>query len=133
LDRNQEAPTFYQPVVGRSQQGFSGGLSGEEEEEEEEDDSEAASLKRLNQLPEEERYKAIGKMWALKIWPWASPNWWIVNTSGGPRIRGREDDLDSRMKSEFITFLGIDMGMSSDEWMHPKFRREVILFCTIYN
>jgi hypothetical protein len=116
LDRNQEAPTFYQPTVS----------SLPEEEEDEEDDSEAVTLRRLSQLPEEERFKAIGKMCALKIWPWPSPNWWITNTGGGARTHESHGDLDTRMKNEFTTFLGIDMGMSADEWMRPKFRQEVL-------
>lgn len=91
----------------------------EDEDEDEEDDEEM--LERLQKLSEDERNKAMGKIFALKFWPWPSPTWWIINARGN---RSRMGGLEAKKSGEFISFLGIDMGLSTEDWMHPNFRRD---------
>ena len=67
-------------------------------------------------------------MFALKIWPWPSPNWWITGaskTSSQGACADQGDDLDVKMKKEFQGFLLIDMGMLTEDWSQPDFKREV--------
>lgn len=141
----QEAPTFYQPLPSGSRQREShpdrpqpSGTPSDEEEAEEA--TQEAMLARLSKLPEDEYHKVIGKIFALKVWPWPCSSWWIISSKGATARGSRADqisDLDAQKKDSFRTFLMIDMGMSTEEWIRPKFRQEVstVFFshCNIVN
>lgn len=154
----RNAPTFYQPSqsprrdsqLARHRSGRStcqaprDSDDEEEDEEEEECDSddeggEKAALERLRKLPESERYKVIGKVFALKIWPWPSSDWWIGgeevteaprNTAKDPnsakeKLLAAKKKLPVTKKREFAAFLVMDMDISSDIWMTKVFRSQV--------
>ena len=92
-------------------------------------DEEEGTSVRLARLPEEERFKMMGKIFALTAWPWPSPSWWIAQRNQ-PQV-GRDTDPDAKERDKFIAFLGIEMGMSAAEWMRPVFRQEVFVFHTL--
>jgi hypothetical protein len=120
-DEGRPARTFYQPAANPQHRTNS---DDDEEEEEEEEGGGVSALS--DRLPEDKRYKAMGKIFALKIWPWPSPGWWISNIGTGNQTRANQTtDLDAKMRDKFITFLGFDMGMSTEEWMRPGFMQAV--------
>jgi len=152
-------PTFYQlpshpprPGLPSSRGGPSrfrdpdeGGEGGEGEGEDDNDEeSEGTVLEQLEKLPSDQRYRAIGKMFALKIWAWPSSSWWIgdevVERPPAGRVSQAEDfvlrrrKLEATKQREFSGFLFVDMGISRDEWMTPIFKSEVlsVLFTTIF-
>ena len=124
-DRNHEVPTFYQPG-GSSQleQHPNNGSGLSEEDTDCEEDGDAMHAK-LNRLPQDERYKAIGKIFALKLWPWVSTGWWIIGTGAGAND---QTGPEAKMRDNFRTFLGVEMCMDTVEWMRPQFRQEVLFF-----
>jgi len=160
--RRQKAPTFYQPNEPPHPQGSQSARrhphrptasqesrdldegDGEdsddnegdgEDDEEEGDDAVLANLQRLTKY---ERYKAIGKIFALKIWPWPSSNWWIGDEgasaapeegSGPMKELAATKKLDAKKKIEFTAFLYIDMGIADGDWMATKFKSQVIIMC----
>lgn len=69
--------------------------------------------------PGEDQYKDIGKMYALKIWPWFSSSWLV--TCEAPD----SGSSDEAQKAAFLRFLSIDVGLSSTEWTTAKFRQDV--------
>ena len=115
--RDREAPTFYQPGPQRGD-----GLPETEPEDSEEEQGPGT-------LPDGERYKAMGKTFALKVWPWPSPNWWVTslerNEQPGKAIQPGSPEA---RKNQFTTFVGFDMDLSSEEWGKPHFKREVCFF-----
>ena len=113
-----------------------GGEGGEDEGEDDDDEeSEGTMLEQLEKLPSDQRFRAIGKMFALKIWAWPSSSWWIgdevVERPPARRVSQAEDfvlrrkKLDAMKQREFSGFLFVDMGISRDEWMVPIFKSEV--------
>ena len=72
----------------------------------------------------------MGKVFALKVWPWPSPTWWITGTNKpkATKDQSRFDmlgDPDAK-KPEFEAFVAFDMALSRDEWQdQPQFRQEV--------
>jgi hypothetical protein len=102
------------------------------EEEDEELESEEAMLAQLGKLPEDERSRVMGKICVLKVWPWPPSNWWIAshNPEEAPGTIDDQTDIsdDARIKNSFATFLRLDMGLDTEEWMSPRFKREVLLF-----
>ena len=59
-------------------------------------------------------------MFALKIWPWPSSNWWITDVQDA-----QTDDLEAKIKAQFRAFLLTEAGMFTEDWSPPKFRKEV--------
>jgi hypothetical protein len=92
-------------------------------------DDDDETLAALGKLPEEVRYKVMGKVFALTVFPWPSPNWWIAKRNQSQVSRAA--DPDAKERNRFTTFLAIDMGLSSEEWMRPVFKQEVLLFFTL--
>jgi len=157
VQRQKGTPTFYQlssrpphPNLPSSRGGPShsvappkdpdeGGEGKEGEGDDKTDDgneSEGAMLEQLEKLPSDQRYRTIGKIFALKIWAWPSSNWWIgdevVEKPPARRIIRAEDfvlrrkRLEAMKQREFSGFLFVDMGISRDEWMTSIFKREVL-------
>ena len=131
--RDREAPTFYQPresqrQMGRQDHQGSPGDSTDEQQPEEESEDEGM----LAGLPRDARARSrmMGRIFALKIWPWPPSMWWIAKTEGG-RAKLQPDgtgQLEDQVEVQFVGFLGIEMGMMDDEWMNTEFRQEVLIF-----
>ena len=134
--RRQKAPTYYQP-----QSPHPGGENSEGDEDDDDEDDEPV-LGRLQKLPKHGQYTMIGKIFALKIWPWPSSNWWIGDEGAGvateeptgtlalvkdKAVAHAKKMLDPVKKNQFAAFLSIDMGIMADEWMTPTFRSKVIV------
>jgi len=108
---------------------------GSEEGDEEGDEDVLAHLQKLIKY---EGYKVISKVFALKIWPWPSSNWWIGDEGvsvtpeegwGPMKELAAAKNLDAKRKTKFVAFLYINMGIPDDEWMSSKFRSQVIIMC----
>jgi len=147
----RNAPTFHQPGCSPSPGRDLGRPAArrprdlyEDEDGEGEDDSEVTALKHLEKLPTDQRYTAIGKMFVLKIWPWAPPVWWIGDEeaieapeeaarylSKRKELALRREKLETKKKHEFRGFLAVDMGISADEWMKPRFQSQVISYVLV--
>jgi len=113
----------------------------EQDEEEEQGDSENEVLNRLEKLPRHRWYKALGKLFTMRIWPWPSSNWWIGDLDRDeeavvmPRHRGLDPEeaklaedkkkLETMARNKFNGFLIIDMGIPAEEWMSNEFRSQV--------
>ena len=157
--QHRSAPTFRQPRPDSQSAGHHAGSSTAhgtgylDNENEGEDDAEAYMeidgeddgdgdedvVTRLQNGPKDQRYKAIGKLFALKVWPWPSSNWWVgdegeitmsrnVTRTSNPvreKLTAAKNKLEAMMKKDFTVFLGIDMAMSEDEWMTTKFKGQV--------
>ena len=114
-------PVFYQPTPSALQQDHQPDNPATSDEGSEEEETETQVAVSVNN-------RAIGRMFALKIWLWPSPNWWITGaskTSSQGACADQGDDLDVNMKKEFQGFLLIDMGMLTEDWSQPDFKREV--------
>lgn len=131
--RNLDRPTAREP--GDQNEDDDGNSVDEEDYEEDEE----AMLKRLEKLPTDKRYTSIGKMFTLVVWPWVSPGWWLGheevieeparNLSSVEKLAHRRKKFDAKKQREFAVFLGIQMGISSDEWMTTNFRTKVTIPC----
>ena len=91
------------------------------------------------------RYKAIGKIFTLKIWPWPSSSWWIGDegASVAPEQSTRrlklaqkldvaKKGLDAKKRAKFVAFMYIEMNIPEDEWLSSEFRSQVsILYITL--
>jgi len=120
----------------------------EQDEEEEQGDSENEVLNRLEKFPRHRWYKALGKLFTMRIWPWPSSNWWIGDLDYDeeavvmPRHRGLDPEeaklaedkkkLEAMVRKKFNGFLAIDMGMPAEEWMSNEFRSQVIFHTLPY-
>jgi hypothetical protein len=130
IHRDQEAPIFYQPSDSRQLPSHPDRPNDSREASEREDeDEDEGTLANLQKLPEDERNRLIGKLFVLKIFPWPSPSWWILN-AGGTRNRSQTDQTGNSdpKKEKFVAFLGIEMCMLTEEWIQPHFRQEVFSF-----
>ena len=118
----EPAPTFYQPPPQ---------VDPDEEDEDDEDidEDEGAVFKRLERLSKSDQYVSIGKMFALKVWPWVSPSWWITGSEGASKTPHPQDP-DAVQKNAFMVFVDIQMGVSSLEWRGSLFKSKVC-FCTL--
>jgi len=110
-----------------------------------ESEDEAAVLSRLRKRPKDRWYKSLGKLFAIRIWPWTTTNWWIGDLGGeaimGPGYASKKQDperaksakekkkLDMAAMQRFNVFLNIDMGIPEGEWMSQEFMSQVT-FCT---
>jgi hypothetical protein len=83
----------------------------DEEEEEEEEQVIGGALKEgltkyMQQLPQTQRYTALGKAFALKYWPWPSLNWWIDNNDyGGVESENGRSACEMQVESSFSSYL----------------------------
>jgi hypothetical protein len=84
-------------------------------------------------MAERKKFKAIGKAFALKGWPWPSPTWWMGDTrvqvprtsNISEKIEQMKPQLDALMRREFVCFVGIENMMSTHEWMTSDFQSAV--------
>ena len=151
-----KTPTFHQPgpstsrQAGRHHQRRLMPASGDEEEEgsnegsgsdEEDVEDDEDALERLQRLPVGRWYKALGKMFTLRIWPWTSQNWWIGDldqevveapkcTSGSldpmqAKLATAKEQLETKAMNRFKEFVVIDMAIETNEWMSREFRSKV--------
>ena len=145
------APTFHQPHSNESQSvgphpdrlmaHEAGDLDEEpdedDEDEEDKEDVEENILTCLEKYSESERNRAIGKIFALKIWPWPSSDWWIGQSEELTLVPVRNDEnmgevlavskknLNLVMKEQFHTFLTLDMGILMEDWTQKVFKTQV--------
>ena len=94
------------------------------EDEEDEDEEKGTVVEHLQKMPLKARYRALGKIFTLKFWPWPAPVWWVIDASQ----TGKASDLDVKIHRQFTLFVEIEMVMFADEWMSPEFIREVFFF-----
>lgn len=111
----------------------------EGDEEDGEEDEEGEEVIPLNALPINKRYKMIGKITALNVWPWVSSSWWLRDegkngrqeerTQSSNSVKGKlavaKRGLDTRMHKSFVLYLKLEMGIEDDEWTSPVFRTQV--------
>ena len=153
-DRRWGAPIFYQPSQSPSPNRLASSSKNpnhtaaraprvqdhKDQEDNEGSDEELdpkAVVDALLKLPTDQRYMSISKMFALKLWPWVSPNWWLGEEQvtkvprGSTRMSSAEKKvlerkkLEEKNRWEFKTFMLIDMDISSEEWMTAQFRSNV--------
>ena len=109
----------------------------DDEDDEDEEDVEENILTRLEKYSESERSRAIGKIFALKIWPWPSSDWWIGwseelilvlvrnDENMGEVLAASKKNLNLVKKEQFRTFLTLDMGISMEDWTQKVFKTQV--------
>lgn len=96
--------------------------------EEDKDESEEAVLDRLRKLPKDEYYRTLGKIFVLKVWSWASQNWWVTSITGTAKDQSQ---LDAKKNDEFISFLEFEIGLDAKEYSRPRFRKEVFFYVVV--
>ena len=145
-DQRQETPAFYQPGPSKSRsagprQSHPEACRPEDEEEEEQEDEEedfedqASMLERFRQLPKYQRYKSLGKLFAMQVWSWPASHWWIGDLSGSDQTDATDrEKLENKKMHRFKSFLEFDMDIPEEEWMSPGFKTQVtvphvILYC----
>jgi hypothetical protein len=126
-NQDQVAPIFYQPNDPQHPARPEGSGNPADTEEEDEGLDEEAMLTRLQKLPEDERWKSVGRIFVLKVWPWVNNSWWLLNVRG-TNDPGAATDLDTQIGDKLPVFLGIDMNIPTEEWIRDKFRQEVFFY-----
>lgn len=115
-----------------------------DDEDDNDDLGDEALLDRLHKLTQYARYKAIGKIFALKIWPWPSSNWWIGDEGANAvpeqatrrlslaqKLDAAKKGLDAKKRAELVAFMYIEMGVPEDEWLSSRFRSQVLILHVI--
>lgn len=137
--RQKPSQTFHQPLPDSQSVGRQPGRSTAAYEDIDDEPGEEDEEEDIPEGSADSRYKSIGKAFALKVWPWPSPNWWIgdevvtmpLDDATGTRMKDKlaraKGRLDIIKKAEFTTFLGLEMGISTEEWKTKKFRSEVTI------
>jgi hypothetical protein len=130
--QSRETPTFHQP---RSPQPLPGRRQ-------------AANQPPAPQKALSEKPKDLGKIFALTIWPWPSPSWWIGNAeeeaAPAPRnaqglskdeqiLERAKQQLDAKKRAEFLNFIRFEKDISHEVWTTKAFQSAVTIFlCGIY-
>ena len=121
--------TFYQPVDSHQQSRLeyqddtSNPANNPEEDTETEDEDGGKEMveEHLQRLSLKARYRALGKFFTLKFWPWPAPTWWVIDASQ----TSKAGDLDIKIHRQFTLFVEIEMAMFAEEWLCPTFIQEV--------
>lgn len=117
----------------------------DDEEDDSEDEEVETTLDRLDKLPNDQRYTAIGKMFALKIWPWAPSSWWIGdeevaevaeasirNSSQTKVLALQRKHLEAKVRGDFKAFLFMNAGILAEEWKTTQFRSQVTFYVLLH-
>lgn len=89
------------------------------------------NMEHLEKLPQRQRYKQLGRLFALKGWPWPSSYWWITGTSTNATQSGDGEQPDNERRTTFASFLYVEMDVSSDEWQTEMFMSEVFFYSSL--
>ena len=89
-----------------------------------------------------DKHQALGKIFALTIWPWPSPSWWIsdpeeVEVPRNKRLSKKQQEtkeakqkLDAKKHLEFLNFIRLDNDVPYDVWTSKAFQSAVTVFYT---
>lgn len=134
-----QTPTFQQPGtctdhrVDEIEEG-DGDRESEEDEEDDDDDDDSAvdnngnllKTKYLKRLPGAERYRALGKAFALKYAPWPCESWWLgVDATIEDALRGQLGEWEKEKKEAFVWYVAA-VGIPEEVWATPQFTTQVI-------